>query len=445
MQREIKAGLILRSLSEGFASDRENLSKFYVDTFVEAYGDDEAVLGPWVDALIAGNHPAMTDDDVWVVVNPAEGDRIVSALLLIPQAWRYDGIEVGVGRVELVGTNVEYRRKGLIRELMDVAHERSLALGHTMTAITGISHYYRRFGYTMGVELGAGAAMPLGSVPRLPADKTPEYTLRPASDADIPHLIAWDKYSSHQSLLTVVRDEPLWHYELHGRKPDHIWLLDILIITRAVDGVDVGYVALRQRFDETLTLLTYVVSAESSYLATFEDVLRGIKLHAETKYPENPPTLLAVDSGMPEALVMLFDRTYPARVQKRYYAWYMRVPSMAKFIQQIAPVLEARLVNSGAHCYTGTLQLNFFDLSGVRVRFENGKIAEAFDLKFATVQEETASDAAFPYNSFLNVLFGHRTFEDIEQIMPDTFVPRKPAILLSAMFPRKRSRIMPIA
>lgn len=445
MQRQLRDGLILRSLSEGHTSDRENLSKFYVDTFVEAYDEGDRVLGPWVDALVEGTHPTTTDDDVWVVVDPAQNDRIVSALLLIPQTWRYDGIEFGVGRVELVATDKNYRRRGLIREQMQVAHERSAALGHTVTAITGIPHYYRRFGYTMAVELGTGAVMPLESVPKLAEDQQPQFTLRPAVEADIPNLIAWDAYSSRQTLLTTVRDETIWRYEFNGRKPEHLWLLDLLIITRVEDGVDVGYVALRNRNEQSLPLMTYVVGEQSSYLATFEDVLRGIKAHAEAKYPENPPLYLVIDSGMPEALFMMFDRSYPARVQKRIYAWYLRVADMARFICTIAPVLEQRLVDSGANCYTGDLKINFSDLTGLHIRFENGRIAEARDLVFNSPKEENETDARFAYNAFLNVLFGHRSFEEIELVMPETFVPRKAAVLLSTLFPRKRSRLMPIA
>ena len=128
MQQQLDGGLILRSLSEGIASDAEGLPDFYVRIFTESGEEDAVTLGPWTRDLIADTHPTVTDDDIWVVVDPAAGDKIVSALLLIPQTWRYDDIEFGVGRVELVATDKEYRRRGLVRKLMDVAHQRSAML-----------------------------------------------------------------------------------------------------------------------------------------------------------------------------------------------------------------------------------------------------------------------------------------------------------------------------
>src|SRR5689334_7311388 len=115
MHQLLDGGLILRSLSEGHASDKENIAKFYQDTFGEAGEDTPIALGEWTRTLVSGRHPTVTDDDVWVVVDPVKDDQIVSAVLLIPQTWQYDGIPVGVGRVELVATNKEYRRRGLVR------------------------------------------------------------------------------------------------------------------------------------------------------------------------------------------------------------------------------------------------------------------------------------------------------------------------------------------
>ena len=123
MQRELADGLILRTLSEGVASDRERLPAFY--GAVNGEGDPEAVvegLVAWTQDLI-NHHPQTSHDDIFVVVDPAHEDRIVSATLLIPQTWRYEEIPIAVGRPELVGTLPEYRGRGLVRTLFDAVHE----------------------------------------------------------------------------------------------------------------------------------------------------------------------------------------------------------------------------------------------------------------------------------------------------------------------------------
>ena len=76
---------------------------------------------------------------------------------LISQTWTYDGIPFGVGRPELVGTQPEYRKRGLVRAQFEVIHAFSAERGEMVQAITGIPFYYRQFGYEMAMGLGGAA------------------------------------------------------------------------------------------------------------------------------------------------------------------------------------------------------------------------------------------------------------------------------------------------
>lgn len=444
MVKQLSGGLVLRSLAEGAPGDREALPQFFSDTFSAAGDEDGPLLGQWVAALIAGDHPATTAEDVWMVVDPQKDNRIVSSLLLIPQTWSYAGIELGVGRVELVATDAEYRRRGLIRALMNEAHARSAALGHTIQVITGIPHYYRQFGYTMAVPLGTGAVVPLDLVPKLADDQQPQYTLRPATDADIPHLMRWDAYNAPRYALSSQRSAAQWSYELHGREANPIWKLDLMMIQDSA-GTPLGYMALRQRFNEWITCMGYVVGDQTSYLATFDDVLRGIQAHVAAKYGADAPRYLLIDSTHPPGLFTLVDRTFGASVRPRLYAWYMRAASPAQLIRQIAPVLEQRLVGSAAQRYSGELTINFLDLTGLRIVFENGIITDTEDTRLVNPQEQDATDARFPWYTFLNQVFGHRTHEELDDVLPEINVGKKAAVLLDALFPKMPSRLMGLA
>src|SRR5688572_6032571 len=214
MQKELHDGLILRSLSEGCESDQQNLPQFYVDVFTGEGNPQDTVLGPWTEDLMSDQHPNMSPDDIWVVVDPAQQDRIVSATLLIPQVWQYQGVEFPVGRVELVGTHKDFRRRGLIRELFKAAHERSEASGHLLQAITGIPHYYRQFGYAMAVDLGGDTGLPFSGFPKTDEKTELKYILRPATEADIPQLAAWYTAYAKDYLMSVIRTHERWHYDL---------------------------------------------------------------------------------------------------------------------------------------------------------------------------------------------------------------------------------------
>lgn len=444
MQSTLRDGLILRSISEGHASDRDNLPQFYVDTFSDAYEQDESFLGPWTQSLLAPDHPCTTDDDVWVVVDPAQDDRIVSALLLIPQTWRYEEVRLGVGRVEIVATNKDYRQRGLVRALFDVAHARSDELGHTIQSVTGIEHYYRRYGYTLAVDLGGRAALPLAAIKPIADGQTPRYTLRPATEADIPDLIAWDDHAARDALLSTVRGEAEWRYELIGRtQPGHIWKLHVLIIQDAV-GVGVGYVALRDPYEQWNSCLAYIVGPRASYLATYEDVMRGLRAHLEAADPNRERPFLSFGAALPPTVEMLIRHNYPAVVRDEMYAWYLRAASPARLINQIAPVLERRLAASGAQGYTGTLTIYLFDMTALEISFDAGRIS-AREIALTSPKAHDDADAAFPWHTLLNLVFGHRDFMTMRRALPEIHASGRARVLLDALFPQKPSMLLPMA
>ncbi len=439
MQKTIRDGLILRSLSVGPLEDRAGLKSLYHEVFRDEMDDWELPEDDvWVDTLLSGGHPTVTDDDIWIVVDPAKDNKVVSSVLLIPQVWHYETIELPVGRPELVVTSPDYRHRGLVRELFNACHERSESLGHIMQGITGIPHYYRRFGYTMAVELDRFATIPLAAVPKLKDDQKAHYSLRVATEADYPKMAKWDAYVAPHFTLSTVNQPDYWPYYLKNPKNS------VQVIADSA-GDAIGYVALGRWADsEWVNCNTYVVNDKTSLLATYDDVLRGIKTHAESTWPDNTPVYIGFSAGQLPALSTLISRTGPANVTRRPYAWYIRVADLPRFINHIKPVLEQRLVNSAAHRYTGSLEIHFYDLTGIRIQFKEGCIESVEPYKIHKPADEFTCDAAFAYDTFLDVLFGHRNFDQIRSVLTETWANRKAEVLLDILFPLKPSRILPL-
>jgi GNAT superfamily N-acetyltransferase len=435
MQKQLSDGLILRSLSEGYESDHQRLPQFYYDVFLlDSTPEEEKPLFAWTQDLMDG-HTTVTKEDIFVVVDPAKDDMIVSATLLIPQVWRYEDVELPVGRPEIVATHPEYRRRGLVRALFDAVHERSAVLGHNVLCITGIAHFYRQFGYTMAVDLGQHATLNTSLI-KPPA--TPRFTLRLATNADIPDLMRWTNAYARERLLSTVYDEAQWHYEINGRTVGNLWKQPHLIIVNEA-GEGVGYVIMRPtNLRGQVTCMNYVVGDKSSYLETFNDVIYGMKQWATETFGECPP-VMDFNTGLHDTLSVLIDRTIAGLVRRREYAWYLRIVDLPRFIRDITPVLERRLEGSGANRYTGTLTIGFYDKTGLTIQFENGCI------KDVTMGAMNDTDISFPYHLFLNVVFGYNTPDEIRNILPDVWANPKSAVLLSILFPKKRSWIMPIA
>ena len=437
MRKQLADGLILRSLSEGYASDRERLPQFYAD--VNSEHDNE--LGKERTRILTRDlmqgHATTTLEDIFVVVDPAQDDRIASATLLIPQTWRYENIPIAVGRPEMVGTLPPYCGRGLVRELFAVIHERSAALGHQLQVITGIPYFYRQFGYAMAVDLGEQhASIPLHAVADAKPDYKPAFTLREATTDDIPDLIQWYDTMARERLLTELRSADEWRYEISGRNPDSGQCLTFLIITNAA-GEGVGYVEvythLSARDKEVVSCTGYVVGEKASYLETFDDVIRGIKQWAQAKYGFCP-ALLMFAAGIHEALDTLVDRTTGGVVRGPDYFWLLRVPEMIPFLRHIQPVLDRRLEGSGANRYTGELKIGFYDLTGIRIQFERGRITA-----IEPITGKDGYDISFPWHMLWNVVFGHHSYDDLRAILPEVWANGKAAVLLDVLFPKQKS------
>ena len=137
----------------------------------------------WTTDLVSGRHPTVQPED-FTVVEDTRDKRIVSSVCLISQTWHYDGIPFQVGRPELVATDPEFRRRGLVRKQFEAIHERSAAKGELMQVITGVDWFYRQFGYEMGVGMWGSRMFDAIHLPALEDGGTESFRLRPAGPAD---------------------------------------------------------------------------------------------------------------------------------------------------------------------------------------------------------------------------------------------------------------------
>lgn len=436
MGKLLKDGLILRSLTEN-PNDKERFAEFMHLAF-ENNGDwQDSDFTRWINDLLY-NHPSMSLEHVWCIVDPANKGKIVSGLFLIPQIWRYEDIEFPVGRPEIVATLPEYRRRGLVRELFHVLHEYSENHGDLLQAITGIPYFYRQFGYGFAVDLGSRGRIPFTSIPKLGDDKKTRFSLREATEMDIPYLIELDKSDIGQVLLSVVRNEALWRYEISERSTKSIWNIDVHMIVDS-DNQVLGYVALNESDDNanSRSIWRWVIGKKSNYLETFEDVLRAVKEKCES----DSDKILAIDivDNIHPVIVKLMKRNYGMYTTARSYAWYLRVSDHVAFIKKITPVLERRLSTSILHNYSGKLRIGFYQREDLYIRFNQGKIVDV-----CMSDAPGYPDTRFPFDTWLNVVFGANSEDEIHHILPETTSTAESAILLEILFPKKHSSIFAI-
>jgi hypothetical protein len=146
--------------------------------------------------------------------------------------------------------------------------------------------------------------------------------------------------------------------------------------------------------------------------------------------------MFALGLGAAHPAYELFSDCLP--VVRKTGAWYMRVADLPAFLRQIAPALEKRLARSALAGCTRRLKISFYR-SGIALSLADGRLEQ---IEAWSPTQEEWGDAAFPDLTFLQLLFGHRSVEDLDYAFADCWVnDLRTAGVLNALFPKRPSDI----
>jgi GNAT superfamily N-acetyltransferase len=435
------------------AADREALIAFNADVlrYQDAAEPDDGIAA-WTRDLLDGRHPHVGPEDFCLVEDTRSG-RIVSSLCLISQTWSYGGIAFAVGQPELVGTHPDFRGQGLVRRQFEMLHQWSAGRGQQLLALDGIPGFYRQFGYEMALALSGELSVDTASLSHDATGRCMQYRMRPAVESDVAFIADTADGARSRYLVAACRDAALWRYELQGRskgsQPDAAF-----VIIETPDGSPIGFLAHRPRLLRTfMTLIAYELVPAASWEAVTPGVLqhlyvtgRGYAATAGTRC-ERIGLCLGSDHPAYAAIQHLTPRDEGA------YAWQFRVAVLPAFLRYVAPVLERRLAQSPVAEFTGQLRISFYR-DGVRLAFDRGRIVEVgawqVPLGLRGIDKGVPSttgraDAALPLGTFLQLLFGYRSLDELQYAYPDCLVRHDTARgLLSAMFCKQPSNVWPV-
>lgn len=434
--RDLGGGLILRRAA---LEDQDTLVRFNSIIHSESDEPDRYVAGHTYD-LVNGRLPGFQAEDFTIVEEPGTGE-IVSSLCLIPQRWAYEGIPFQVGRPEIVGTARAYRRRGLVREQFAEVHQWSKQRGDLVQVITGNPWYYRQFGYEMALTLGGGRMGYGPNIPPLKPGETEVYHIRPAATHDLPFIGRLYDLAMERQPIHCLRSDALWRYELCGRSEYNLNRKTLHIIEHTSGPV--GFFALTPwLWGQDIWLSAYEiqtgVNVAVSWVDTTPTVLRYIWLAGEEYARREGKSLerFAFGLGAEHPVYDLFADCLP--VLRKPGAWYLRVPDLPGFLNHIAPALQKRLASSTLAGYTGKLRISFYR-DGLILSVTKGCLEQ---VEAWMPSQDEWGDAAFPGLTFLQLLFGFRSVEDLEYAFPDCWVhDRRTANVLNALFPKRPSDI----
>lgn len=437
--RKLPGGLTLRRATW---TDRERLADFHAAIQLDpGQQPPNPGIGVWVLDLMSGSHPTFRPEDFMLVEEDATGD-IVSSLCLISQTWTYAGVPVRVGQPELVSTRDDYRRRGLVRVQFEVVHEWSAARGEIMQGITGIPWYYRQFGYEMALPLSGARTGFTPHVPPLPEGTQEQFTFRPAGESDIPFMSALYSAGCGRGLVAALRDMEMWRYELSGRTAEQSFTHNEFRIIQSAEGKPVGMLAHKgENWGTALVCKLYELTPGVSWAAITPSVVRYLARTGEeyARKAGSQWNAFSFNLAGSHPVYDVFGERLP-RVRPPY-AWFVRVPDLAEFLRHVAPALEAQLARSYASGHTGDLKLNFYR-SGLRLSFREGRLEKVKPWQGDTVED---GHAAFPDLTFLQLLFGRLSVEELEHVFADCRVANdETRALLHALFPKRDSNVWQI-
>lgn len=435
--RDLGNGLVMRRSTP---EDAEALSEFNGRIHGDD-GQDSLRVAAWTRDLLMRPHPTLSPNDFTIVEETATG-RIVSSMNLIPQTWTYEGIEFGVGRPELVGTAPEFRNRGLVRAQFEEVHKWSAERGHMVQAITGIPYYYRLFGYEMTLDLGGRRAGFEVNVPKLKDGQEEPYRIRPATGEDLAFVADVYEYAIHRSAIACKRTPEIFNYEFDGQSENNADHYEMYII-EDLSGTLVGYFQHPNCLGRTgVSALWYELKPGISWLAVTPSVVRHLWNKGQEYAKRDGKTctsfgfLLGAQHPVYEALGRDLPSVNPP------YAWYMRVADLLGFLNHIKPALEKRIAASIAAGHSREIKISFYR-DGLKLVIEKGSIS-AIEAWKPSPEEEGA--IAFPDRTFLQILFGYRSYDELHQSFADCWCNSEEVrALIDILFLKKLSDVFPIA
>ncbi|PWB73717.1 MAG: hypothetical protein C3F07_09100 [Anaerolineales bacterium] len=441
-----KRNIILRDLGDGLsmrrssAEDADALSEFNGMIHSEDEADRLRLIA-WTRDLLTRPHPTFHADD-FILVEESSSGRIVSSLNLIPQTWSYEGIEFGVGRPELVGTLPEYRGRGLIRAQFEEIHKWCVARGLPVQIITGIPYFYRQFGYEMALDFVGRRFGYEANVPKLKDGEAEKYAVRPASKTDLPFISSVYDQAVQRHMVRCVRTLEIFEYEVTVQDVNAINRFETHVIESAA-GEPLGYLQHSNYLGQTgLTAIWYELKPGVSWLDVTPSVIRYLwnKGQEYARRGGKECTSFGFMGGADHPVYRALGRDLPS--VREPYAYQVRVPDLPGFLNHIRPALEKRLAGSIAIGHSREIKVSFYR-EGLRIVIENGKLT-TIEEWMPSPQEE--GDIAFPDRTFLQMLFGYRSYDELHAAFADCWCNTEEVrVLMNILFPKKLSDVYPIA
>ena len=359
-------------------------------------------------------NPEMTKENYFIIKH---GDTAVAGLVLIPQTWIIDDVELKVAEMGCVGTVPDHRHKGIQWILNNKFDEYAKEHQFDLTALAGIPYFYRQFGYQYALELDYLTTI---DIEKLSNNNNLKY--RPFKNSDI---------SESQKILEQIQKK----YLIKSLRTLQTWKIQQKTGTYGAEPFK-GTVILAE--DKLVAYYRWSIEADGETLLIKElaksqgvssrEVGAAIRFEAEKLGLKKIKTKLSHLDDFSHYLIKQGAET------NNPYAWQVKILDLRRFFLKIGPVLERRLEESVFKGFTEELQINFWKYA-LSLKFKDGKLLEVEEVDYSG-----RSIGINPYAS-IQLFLGYRSRRDLGYAYPDFIVRDGYENLIDVLFPRKPSYI----
>ena len=343
-----------------------------------------------------------------------DGARVVSTATLLRETVVIEGVPIPAGQVEMVATEPAYEGRGLVRALMDWAHQRSADRGDLLQVMIGIPYFYRQFGYAY--------AMPIPLVRAVVRDgpaADPAVAVRRATVDDIGAMAHLQDEAQSWADVRVPHSPACWRWlvardgssQLVAERDGHI------VGTGRMTPPDEG-VVIAELAGEPSATASLVAHAR----ALGPGAIRVVERPGATAYEALRPALAPL--GGPDGIPDWF---------------YARVDHLGPLLQHIAPVLVGRLERAGLAERRHDVLLSSWRS---HVRFSIGPDGLSEVTTGGPEQGPVAKGGSgVPPDAIAPLLLGPDGATGLEQRLPDCWLGRQRE-LMSVLFPPMTSDLL---
>jgi predicted N-acetyltransferase YhbS len=278
-----------------------------------------------------------------------DGDRVVSTATLLDETLFLGDVLIPAGQVELVATDREYEGRGLVRALMQWAHDRSASRGHLVQVMIGIPYFYRQFGYQYAI------AIPQARDVRANPPSAGDHMVRTAEADDIGAMAELQDVVQRRYDLRMPHSPACWRWLLARDGSSE------LIVER--DGAAVATGRITPPEDGEVVL---------GEIAAADPAAGGALLGYASTTADAATLKVMERGGYPAGDALERYLAPPPRQAARYY---VRVPAVTVLLEHLRPVLSARLADSDFAEQSGEIIVSFFR-HHVRMTLADGKVGE---------------------------------------------------------------------